>query len=546
MKKHRKTDGFMGLYLFVYSIFSDSFLTKFPFVHSDESWLAGLSRDMLAAGSLSATESFFDARPRYPHAVKSLFHFLQMGFLKVFGYSVDSVRLCSLIAGIIFLLVFYILMKEITKREKLALGITILFSLDVEFFYVSHFARQEIFLGLFLILGLLALFKGSDGIKNMNTGQAVWAAVFTGISVGFHPNSFLLACSMGSILLFYILCSDKRGTAEEKEMAGKKGTAEKGKPLAAYIGVTGGIAAFFVALSFSFDRQFLLHYVQNGAMEFDIDAPVTTKALELFGFFKRLFTKNSGTYYVTELRFSLLLFAFLMVFLGIYAVVMKNRKIGALLAGVFGLTGGMIFIGRYNQTGVFFFFPFGYLLLGLFLAELEKRSRYLILAGIMGITALISGKEIKPYLEQKGYKVYLEEIKELAPADKRVLANLNTGFYFEQGCLRDYRNLPYIIASGEENAESQGSRLKDYIRENKIEYILYSTELEYVYEHRPYFNVIYGDARFVPVLREFCEKNCELTGEFVNTEYGSRIIGVMGQEKYSKIKVYKVKGAGSN
>lgn len=528
MKKPNWTDWLMGLYLFVYGIFSASFLTGFPFVHSDESWLAGLSQDMLASGSLSVTESFFDARPRYPHAVKSLFHLLQMGFIQIFGFSIDSVRLLSLITGLVFLLVFYFLIKRMTKREKLAFGITVLFSLDVEFFYVSHFARQEIFLGLFLVLGLLVLLRAPGAIKRINTRQAVIAAAFTGISVGFHPNSFLLACSLGCIILFYTLVSGK-----------------KGKPLLAYIGVTGGIAACFVAVSFYFDSLFPIHYVQNGAMEFDIDASVASKAGELGGFFQRLFTKSSGTYYVTELRFSLLLFAFLIVFLGIYAVVMKKQEIGAVLAGVLGLTGGMILIGRYNQTSVFFFFPFGYLLLGLFLSEVEKKSRYLIFAVVLGITVFISGREIKPYLEKEGYHAYLEEIEALVPADKKVLANLNTGFYFEQGCLRDYRNLPYITNSEAVVSMSEMCRLENYIRENEIEYILYSTELEYIYEHRPYFNVIYGDSRFVPVLKEFCEESCELTGEFVNTEYGSRVIGVMGQEQYSHVQVYKVKGAGN-
>lgn len=46
-------------YLAVYIFVSYRILLVFPFVHSDESWLAGLSRDMLAAGNLGVTESFF-------------------------------------------------------------------------------------------------------------------------------------------------------------------------------------------------------------------------------------------------------------------------------------------------------------------------------------------------------------------------------------------------------------------------------------------------------------------------------------------------------
>ena len=87
-------------YLAVYIFVSYRNLLVFPFVHSDESWLAGLSRDMLAAGNLGVTESFFDAKPRVPHAMKSLFHLMQMGAVGLGGFSVGSVRMLSLLAGI--------------------------------------------------------------------------------------------------------------------------------------------------------------------------------------------------------------------------------------------------------------------------------------------------------------------------------------------------------------------------------------------------------------------------------------------------------------
>lgn len=514
-KKESLIDKLFFGYLLIYGFFSFAFLTRFPFVHSDESWLAGLSRDMLTQKSLSVTEHFFDARPRYPHAVKSLFHLLQMGFIRIFGYSHESVRLLSLVAGIVFLILFYFLIKRITKREKLALAVTVLFSLDVEFIYASHFARQEILLGAALIAGLFILLKEEEpGIK-----EAIGAAIVTGLSIGLHPNSFLLACSFGAILLFYLFLQKKRDVL----------------PLLSYIGVTGAFAGIFVFLSYSFDSQFLKHYFQNGAEEFGINASLTEKAGELGGFLERLFMKQSGTYYVTELRFSLLLFAFLIVFMGIYALVMKRKLPGALVSGTIGLAGGMILIGRYNQTSVFFFFPLGYLFLALFLAEQEKREKRVLYTFLLAVTLLISIGEIRPWLSKGSYEAYLEQIEKLVPKDAKVIANLNTEFYFAQGSLRDYRNLPY--AWKEKGIEA-------YIEENKIEYILYSTELDYLYEHRPYFNVIYGDIRFVPELKRLCEERGELVGEFNDTVYGSRVIGVMGQEKYSFVLVYKLKRAG--
>lgn len=518
IKKIKWADWGIGLYLIGYGVFSYGFLTDYPFVHSDESWLAGLSRDMLHAGSLGVTESFFDAKIRYPHAVKSLFHLLQIGFIRIFGYSAESVRLLSLAGGLLLLIAFYLLIKRVTGKEKTALAVTVIFSLDTEFIYASHFARQEIWIGLFLTLGLLYLLA-----ENSKWKKAVSAAVITGVSIGFHPNSFLLACCFGGILLFEMVCEI---ICEKKKEIG---------PLFLYIGITGLFASLFVAASYAFDSQFLSHYFKNGANEFGIDASVISKIGELGGFFQRLFQKQSGTYYITELRFSLLFFAFLACFLGIYALAMKEKQIGSVLAGAAGLIGGMVLIGRYNQTSIFFLYPLGYLFFGIFLSKLEQTGQTAILAGVLGITCFISAGEIRPWLKEPGYEAYLSQLQNAVPRKAMVIANLNTEFYFEAGYLRDYRNLPYAQESG----------LEKYLEKNRIEYILYSTELDYLYEHRPYFNVIYGNTQFVPELKQFCEEKGEKVAEFVNRQYGNRVISILGQEEYSRIIVYKINAPAS-
>ena len=91
-----KENLFIILYLTGYFFINILFLTKYPFMHSDESWLSGLSRTMMYDG-LGSTEYFFDLVPRYPHAIKIIFHILQIVFIKLFGYSLFSVRLLSLV-----------------------------------------------------------------------------------------------------------------------------------------------------------------------------------------------------------------------------------------------------------------------------------------------------------------------------------------------------------------------------------------------------------------------------------------------------------------
>ena len=54
------------LYLLIYGILSFRFLELFPFIHSDESWLAGLTLHMAESRDFSVTEPFFNDRVRYP------------------------------------------------------------------------------------------------------------------------------------------------------------------------------------------------------------------------------------------------------------------------------------------------------------------------------------------------------------------------------------------------------------------------------------------------------------------------------------------------
>lgn len=133
IKKRQLAPAFTVLYLLLYFAISLLLLEQFPLVHSDESWLAGLTRNMMAAGKLSVTEPFFDLKPRYPHGIKMLFHLMQMVSIKLFGYSVFSVRLISLLVGILFLYLFQKLIMELVENHWISLLAMIMVSLDIQF-----------------------------------------------------------------------------------------------------------------------------------------------------------------------------------------------------------------------------------------------------------------------------------------------------------------------------------------------------------------------------------------------------------------------------
>ncbi|MCI8517814.1 MAG: hypothetical protein HFG75_13275 [Hungatella sp.] len=507
-------------YILVFSLISLACLTDFPYVHSDESWLAGLTRAMMTQGDPGVTEPFFDAKPRYPHAVKILFHLLQAAFVSLFGYRVFSVRLLSLTAGAGMLWLCRFAAGRFLGSGRKGFLFMVLFSLDIQFLYASHFARQEILLAALQWLCLWILFS-PDGFYDQK--KAVFLGIATGLSVGLHPNSFLLGTMNGLCLLF--------GAA-----AGRRRLTRPLRPLFTYILVTGGLAAVFVGISLSMDSGFLSHYAAYGQAEFGTGAPIWEKFLGFFGFLSRLYQRESGTYYLPDIRPQFLLFGTGLLLSSSVAAFMRRElpreaeKAALLVTGALGVTVGMIVIGRYNQTGILFLFPFGYLAAAKALELFEGRTEALLWGVILAGTLTMTVSQAVPEIRKTDYDHYGQQLRDLVPEGAKVLGNLNGEFFFGYDCLRDYRNLPYVL---------EGEGLEAYLEENRIEYIIYHQELDYLWDRRPYYNVIYGNVLFVQELRAYCRESCQAVGSFRNPRYGIRVAHILDQEEYGLVTVYK-------
>ncbi len=502
------------LYLLFYAGIHLLFLTRFPHMHSDESWLAGLSRNMLLHGDLGVTETFFDAKPRYPHAIKTLFHLLQIGMIRVFGYSLFSVRLLSLIVGCCCLFVFYHCARRLFRRDSFAFLCMLALSWDVQFIEAIHFARSEVFICLGLCLCLLPLLS-----ERLTRRSVLLAGLVTGICVFIHPNSFLLACSCGAVLFY-------RCGLRQKKVA----------LIGWYAGITAVFAALAVALSFGFDKDFIRHYFTVGQESFNVLAPVGEKIGEVSGFFARIWSQSSGTYFMPDIRIQAVLFLSAAFICAVFGLVMKNelpeqteKLISLLMAGV-GIVAGITVIGRFNQTSILFLFPIGWLLTAAMFSILSENHRGRLLAGTGVLVLAVSVVSIRPWLGIS-YDAYLDRIAQFVPKDARVLANLNTDFYFEDDMLRDYRNLPYAM---------KGSGIPAYILDNEIEYILYSDELDFIYQNRPNFNPIYGNSLFVEELKNFCREHCTMAGSFFDPVFGVRIQDLIGNGEYGTVTIYRV------
>ena len=69
LRNRLKFKYFIYIYLLVYFILNILFLVDFPFVHSDEPWLSGLSRAMMESRSLAVTEPFLIVLKEIPIAL---------------------------------------------------------------------------------------------------------------------------------------------------------------------------------------------------------------------------------------------------------------------------------------------------------------------------------------------------------------------------------------------------------------------------------------------------------------------------------------------
>jgi len=509
-------------YLIVYGLLSFYFLETFPLVHSDESWLAGLSRNMAEYGDFSVTEPFFDTWVRYPHAIKILFHAVQVLLFSSVDYSIGTVRLLSLFTGLAVLMLFYFTAEKLLKNAGTAFFFMLILSFDIQFIYASHFARQEINLLLLFVACLYLVFHTENPYT---IRQAIFLGILTGIGITLHPNSFLIACMVGCIFLAYLVHNRYRDF----------------KPLITYIGVCGTFAAAIIAISNSFRSGFLKNYFSYGADTFGIDAPAADRISGLFGFFKRLFLREGGTYYVAGIRLQLILFLAVALILMLFYFVMRKEEhafcqnILVLLCGGLGIIAGIFIIGRYSQLSIIFLFPIGWLLTAVFFTLFDTPIKKGLTAALCAAVLIISIKEIHPFLSKDSYAHYLEQIADYVEPSDKVLGNLNMDFYFNNHSLMDYRNLPFVM-------EDDGT-LYRYIEEHEFAYIFYTDELTYYYEHRPYYNTIYGNIMFAEDLLRYCREECEFVGSFSNAWYAPRILELIGNEDYGHIYIYRTKYA---
>lgn len=514
----------------IYFVINGLFLMGFPVVHSDEIWLKGIACEMIGQKSFAITEPFFDLYPRVIHPFRWLYNLIIGSGLVIYDH-VFIVRLVSLIASVFALIFFKKILEKLFKSPWMVLTGLLLMVLDIQFIYASHLGRQE-------MLILLLMLIGSYYLISHATSDVRYLALIILLSMGIHPNSFLIGLGFSGILFGKWLYDQ-----------------ESLVPLFKLIFYTSIGVLGYLLIGYLMSPHFLSGYFQYGSA-LGVDAPLDGRVTGFLWYWIKLYRQIGGTYDLFDIRHQLILLLGLTIYWFVLYIVsvfnkIKTRDFRAFIPmiWVISIALGLFIIGRYNQTAVIFMIPWlilmALLCLEMILEHQKKPSRITrrtskIISVSIGVMLVItwginSYGNFKSYERQHFYQnTYAEmihTINEFVPNDAVVLANLNTLEAFNAHRFYDYRNLGYL--------DSHDDSFESYIEDRHIEYILVSDEMHYIHRTSPKWDFLYVNNRYYDDMMAFIEQRTIKVAEFDNPIYAMRIARFSGTYPW-KTTIYKV------
>lgn len=390
-------------------------ISWFPFVHSDEAWLASLTRTMLVEQNLAATEDFFALTPRYPHAIKTLFHLLQMPFIAI-SFSAASVRMLSLAAALVSLWFLYRIAERLGGARWFGVAAVLPLAMDIQFVYASHFARQEILLVAWMLGAVWAALTLGSGRSTRSGSAATTVAagaviqgavpgVIVASAIFVHPNSFIIALAVAPwVIAGPWIAAPSMGAAlrQEPDKPRDRWRAPMIR-LAAYAAVLALGALLAIGASYAMDAQFVHHYREFGDAVGVSDSPLR-RLFRLRDYFEKLWFQRAGTYYLPPIRVQLVLLAGITPIAAAAALLSRSPRNHGVTAGVaqsagdrlhraaalpaasiLAVVAGLYAIGKYSPPSAVFLMPWLYLmvplLVGGFFATGSKASTSTVVNG---------------------------------------------------------------------------------------------------------------------------------------------------------------------
>lgn len=514
INKKRLEKYLFPAFILVYFIVNLLFLTDFPYIHSDEAWLSGLSRVFINDFKMEYT--FFDLFPTTHHTMKIFFIMIQGVFIKGFGYNIFVLRLISLIFSMGSLLLFHKILINHNIKKTAALMYTILLALNLQWLMVSHIARQEAILIFLFLLAYYVLLKNFEH-------EVILLSLILGFGIGIHPNIFFLAIALG--LTYTVLWINKKRNI---------------KDLIKLVTLTGVYAIIYLIATFYINPNFLNQYSAYGS-KLGVFNQLASKLQNFYFFYYKLYHRISGTYFTVPLKYDYLAFIVLVIVL-LYLLTNRSYKLtikksNAFLSVIFfiSMNLGILILGRYNQISIIFPIIFLYLSLAVFTSKIFQEKKYLLY--LLGILIVFQGYHAYNFLHQENNQSYNEFLDEFSviSAEGNILGNLNLEYKFKERIM-DYRNLTHL----EENKIT----LEEYIEMNDIKYIVWYEEMDYIYRNEPKWDILYGPLNYYDDITRYLEQETQLIKAFESPTYAMRIAKYVNTYPW-EVKIYKIKEGSS-
>lgn len=172
------------------------FFLKSPPVWPDEAIFMDTVLTFLITGKM-ATNIFGGAIPGLEQRAlwyPPLYFYILAGWVKIFGSSIEMMRLLSIIFSFGSLIFLYELVIELFHKTKFALIAVVLLSLDFWFVQTSGVGRMDSF-SFFLLIVTFFLFVKS--VHQKNTSYLISAGVTGGIGIITHPLGLIMPFAIG-------------------------------------------------------------------------------------------------------------------------------------------------------------------------------------------------------------------------------------------------------------------------------------------------------------------------------------------------------------
>ncbi len=502
----------------LYALINAVSLTHFPLMHSDESWIAGLTRHMLNEKSLFVTEPFFDLFPRSAHLIKSGFHLMQMPFIALGGYSLFGVRMLSLTFSIFCLILVYKIYQKESNTKIKFFALLILMS-NIEFIKATHFARQEmlmLFLFLLAFSYIITLWQRSDS-KTIGWKQTLLLSSIIGFAISVHPNALLLAMGAGLVYLFFW----RTGTIRFHQ-------------LVLLIVFVASYAALLAGMSLYVNPEFIQTYSAYGKT-MGVSNSLASKGMGFVDYYRKIYSQIGATYYIPQERF-LLITGGIALFWGTVKTLtlllspirrdhldLVSSRIIVYTLFIWGMQAGLLVIGRFNTNYILFPLLFSMLLFLELTYDVCSNSsvslrKSQVLSAILILFILLQSINVYNNITdhpQNDYPDYLAEIGLVLSPEDKTLGNLNTGFFFADTSLLDFRNLSYLPS---------GLSLQEYLEQNNITAIILPEEMDYIARNQDPWRILYGPLDYYPALQALLKRDYLLAHSFTSPGYGMRIV----------------------